>query len=177
MPASPVPARQRATAAVLAIFKTSSWLLHEVSPVFAEHGITASRFDALEALSRHGGTARPAELRDTLHLPAQTVTSVLDQLQAAGLITRSPHPSDRRSTIAELTPAGREAIDRICPPLIDIEKDCMSALSQAEQYQLINLLAKIQERIAQRRAGPATLLPDRRAGAATEPGPAPALPG
>jgi DNA-binding MarR family transcriptional regulator len=122
----------------------------------AEHRITATRFDALEALSRHGGTAKPAELRDTLHLPAQTITSVLDQLQAAGLVTRSPHPRDRRSTVAELTPAGRETVDRICPPLIDIEKDCMSALSQAEQDQLISLLTKIQERITQRRAGTAT---------------------
>jgi len=94
---------------------------------------------------------RPAELRDTLHLPAQTITSVLDQLQAAGLVSRSPHPSDRRSTIAKLTSAGRQTIDRICPPLIDIEADCMSALSQAEQDQLISLLTKIQERIAQRR--------------------------
>lgn len=156
MPADPAPASQRATAAVLAIFKTSSWLLHEVNPVFAGHGITATRFDALEALSSHGGTARPAELRDTLHLPAQTITSVLDQLQAAGLVKRSPHPTDRRSTTAELTPAGRQTIDRVCPPLIDIEKDCMSALSQSEQDQLITLLTKIQERIAQRRGEAAT---------------------
>jgi MarR family transcriptional regulator, transcriptional regulator for hemolysin len=159
MPASPAPASHRAAAAALAVFKTSSWLLHEVSPVFAEHGITATRFDALEALSRHGGTARPAELRDTLHLPAQTITSVLDQLQAAGLVTRSPHPSDRRSTIAELTPAGRTTVDRICPPLIDIEKDCMSALSHAEQDQLIGLLTKVQQRIAQRRGRTATPAP------------------
>jgi DNA-binding MarR family transcriptional regulator len=157
MPADPDPASasQRAATAVLAVLKTSSWLLHEVSPVFAEHGITATRFDALEALSRHGGAARPAELRDTLHLPAQTITSVLDQLQAAGLVSRSPHPSDRRSTIAELTPAGRQTVERVCPPLTDIEEDCMSALSQAEQDQLISLLTKIQARIAQRRQ-PAT---------------------
>jgi DNA-binding MarR family transcriptional regulator len=148
MPANHAPASHRAAAAVLAVVKTSSWLLHEVSPVFAAHGITATRFDALDALSRHGGAARPAELRDTLHLPAQTITSVLDQLQAAGLVSRSPHPSDRRSTIAELTPAGRQAIEQICPPLIEIEDDCMSALSQAEQDQLIGLLARIQDRIA-----------------------------
>jgi len=151
MPADPRPDSLRATAAVLAVFKTNTWLLHELSPVFAAHGITATRFDALEALSRHGGTARPAELRDTLHLPAQTITSVLDQLQAAGLVSRSPHPSDRRSTIAELTAVGRQVIDQICPPLIDIENDCMSALSHTEQDQLIDLLTRIQDRITQRR--------------------------
>jgi DNA-binding MarR family transcriptional regulator len=153
--ASGTVGQPRATAAVLAIFKTSSWLLSEVNPVFAEHGITATRFDALEALSHRRTGTRPAELREMLHLPAQTITGVLDQLQAAGLVRRSPHPSDRRSTVVELTPAGRAAIDRICPPLIDIEHDCMSALSPAEQDQLTGLLAKVQDRIAQRRAAPA----------------------
>lgn len=153
MPLAPGPADQpHATAAVLAIFKTSSWLLSEVNPVFGEYGITATRFDALEALSRCSAGARPAELRDMLHLPAQTITGVLDQLQAAGLVRRSPHPSDRRSTMVELTEAGRAAIDRICPPLIDIEEDCMSGLSPAEQRQLTDLLAKVQTRISQRRA-------------------------
>jgi len=142
----------RATAAVLAIMKTSSWLLDEVQPVFAEHGITASRFDALEALSRRGGRARPAELRDMLHLPAQTITGVIDHLEAADLVRRSPNPADRRSTLVELTAAGQAALDQICPPLIDIEEDCMATLSPADQLRIIDLLAKVQARIAQRRA-------------------------
>ena len=41
---------------------------------------------------------------------------------------------------------------RICPPLIDIERDCVVALSAAEQRQLVALLAKIDARITQRRA-------------------------
>ena len=36
-----------------------------------------------------------------LHLPAQTITGVLDQMEAAGLIKRSPHPSDPRSTLVK----------------------------------------------------------------------------
>jgi DNA-binding MarR family transcriptional regulator len=88
-----------------------------------------------------------------LHLPAQTITGVLDQLQAAGLVTRSPHPGDRRSTIAELTPAGRDTVERICPPLIDVEEDCLSALTPGELRQLTDVLAKIQQRITQRRRG------------------------
>jgi DNA-binding MarR family transcriptional regulator len=152
MPASAAPGEPpTAAAAVLAILKTSSWLLGELSPVFAEHGITAARFDVLDALS-HQGAARPAELRDRLHLPAQTITGVLDQLQAAGLIRRTPHPADRRSTLAELTAAGHTAIAAVCPPLIEIEVDCLARLTPAEQRQLAGLLGRIQERITQRHA-------------------------
>jgi DNA-binding MarR family transcriptional regulator len=139
---------------VLSVLKTSSWLLAELAPVFTGHGITATRFDALDALSRFPAGARPAELRDMLHLPAQTITGVLDQLQAAGLARRSPHPRDRRSTLVELTPAGRAAVDQICPDLIAIEEDCLAGLSPAEQRQLITLLTKVQDRITLRRAGP-----------------------
>jgi DNA-binding MarR family transcriptional regulator len=151
-PGSPGCTTIRATAAVLAILKTASWLLDEVQPVFAEHHITASRFDALEALSRRGGRARPAELRDAAHLPAQTLTGVLDQLAAAGFVRRLPNPADRRSILVELTAAGQAALDRICPPLIEIEEDCMATLSDAELLRITGLLARVQARIAQRRA-------------------------
>ena len=120
--------------------------------MFAEHNTTASRFDTLEALSRKGGRARPGELRDMLHLPGQTLTGMIDQLEIAGLVRRSPNPADRRSTIVELTDTGRATVDRICPPLIDIEEDCMAALTSAEQREIVALLAKVDSRITQRRS-------------------------
>jgi DNA-binding MarR family transcriptional regulator len=141
-----------ATAAVLRVLRTSSHLLDEFAPVFAQHDITASRFDLLDALAKSGGSARPAELRALLHLPAQTLTGVIDQLQAAGLVSRSPHPTDRRSVLVQITAHGRAAIDRICPPLIEIEQDCLASLSAADRRRLADLLNKIEARIATRRA-------------------------
>jgi DNA-binding MarR family transcriptional regulator len=137
---------------VLSVLKTSSWLLAELAPVFTRYGITATRFDILDALSRCPGGARPGDLRDLLHLPAQTITGVLDQLQAAGLVRRCPNPGDRRSTLVELTPEGHAAIDKICPDLITIEEDCLDGLSAEELRQLDGLLAKIQDRISRRRS-------------------------
>lgn len=141
-----------ATAAVLAIFKASTRLLEELQPVFTDHDTTVSRFDVLEALSRRAGPTRPAELREMLHLPAQTLTGLLDQLESASLVRRSPNPADRRSILVELTEQGKAIVERICPPLIEIERDCMVTLSAAEQRQLVALLAKVDARITQRRA-------------------------
>jgi DNA-binding MarR family transcriptional regulator len=151
-----------ATEAALAIIKMASWLLDEVQPVFVEHATTASRFDALEALSRRGGRARPSELREILHLPGQTLTGVIDQLETAGLVVRCPNPTDRRSVLVEMTAEGHAAVDRICPPLIDIERDCMATLTAAEQHQLVDLLAKVEAQINQRRhrnRNPPSVLP------------------
>lgn len=146
------PGAPLATEAVLAVLRTSSWLLAELQPVFTAQGISATRFDALEVIARCGTGVRPAELRDRLHLPAQTVTGVLDQLEAAGLVRRSRHPADRRSILVSATDAGRAVLDRICPPLIEIEEDCLAALSPAEQQQLAGLLGRVQDRIVRRRA-------------------------
>lgn len=140
-----------ATAAVLAILKTSSWLLDEVQPVFAHHGISATRFDILEALSRNPGGVRPVEIRDALHLPAQTLTGVLDQLEGGGLVRRIPNPADRRSILVELTEKGQATVDKVCPPLIDVENDCLNPLTPAEKQVLIDLLAKIEMHIRERR--------------------------
>ena len=120
--------------------------------MFAEHGISPSRFDLLDALAKSGGRARPAELRELLHLPAQTLTGVIDQLETAGLVYRSPNPADRRSVLVQITARGRAAIDRICAPLIEIEQDCMTTLSPAERRRLTGLLDKVETRIAARRA-------------------------
>jgi DNA-binding MarR family transcriptional regulator len=141
-----------ATGAVLAVLRTSSRLLEELEPVFAAHGTTASRFDVLDALSKCGGRGRPAELREALHLPAQTVTGVIDQLEGGGLVRRLPNPIDRRSVLVEITSAGRAAVDRICRPLIEVEEDCMAGLSQTERRRLAELLAKVEARITHRRA-------------------------
>jgi len=39
-----------------------------------------------------------------------TVTVALDQLEKRGLVRRKPHPTDRRTPLAVLTPAGQEML-------------------------------------------------------------------
>jgi len=36
-----------------------------------------------------------------------SVTNIIDRLEAQGLVRRSPHPTDGRTTLAEITEAGR----------------------------------------------------------------------
>ena len=43
-----------------------------------------------------------------LQVHPASVTNVVDRLEADGLVRRVPHPSDGRTTLAEITAAGRE---------------------------------------------------------------------
>ncbi|MEU2864187.1 MarR family winged helix-turn-helix transcriptional regulator [Streptomyces mirabilis] len=56
---------------------------------------------------------RPGELAARLGVEASHVTRQAQQLQKAGYVSRAPDPDDRRAQRIELTPAGRDAIDRI----------------------------------------------------------------
>jgi DNA-binding MarR family transcriptional regulator len=53
------------------------------------------------------------ELSGATAQPPSTLTGVLDRLERRGVIARRPNPSDRRSTLIVLTPAGRETARRV----------------------------------------------------------------
>jgi len=52
-------------------------------------------------------------LADEWRCDASTVTWMVDRLEARGLAERRPHPSDRRSRLVALTPAGHKLWSRI----------------------------------------------------------------
>ena len=45
-----------------------------------------------------------------LQVHPTSVTNAVDRLEAAGLAARRPHPSDGRTVLVEITPAGRELV-------------------------------------------------------------------
>lgn len=50
-----------------------------------------------------------------------TVTLTVDQLTAAGLVERRAHPTDRRTVLAALTPAGIETMTQIADALAAVD--------------------------------------------------------
>ena len=45
-----------------------------------------------------------------------SVTNIVDRLEAQGLVRRVPHPTDRRTTLAEITAEGR----KVCAEATDV---------------------------------------------------------
>jgi DNA-binding MarR family transcriptional regulator len=52
-------------------------------------------------------------LADRLRLQKSTVSRLVDELCADGLVTRSTNPDDRRSVLLELTALGRKRAERL----------------------------------------------------------------
>ncbi len=69
-----------------------------------EDSVGLAPLRALQSLDRRG-PSMVGELGDDLGLVPSTASRLSDRLAEAGLITRRPAPSDRRSTLLELTGA------------------------------------------------------------------------
>jgi DNA-binding MarR family transcriptional regulator len=87
--------------------------------------------------------ATPAELAEVSGVSRAGMTSRLDRLVEAGLVTREVDPQDRRRVLIRPTPAGREAWDNAVHEGMAREQHLLHALSVRELDQLNTLLRKV----------------------------------
>ena len=80
------------------------------------------------------------------HAP-RTVTEAIDALEAAGHLRRRVVPEDRRVKLVELTPAGREVLDRAQPEYERLLAETVGTLEQSELAGLDAALCKLSQRI------------------------------
>jgi DNA-binding MarR family transcriptional regulator len=68
--------------------------------------LSMPQFGALAYLRRHGG-ASLSDLAAFMGLTPPSVSKLVDGLVARGMVSREPHPADRRRLMLTLTAAGR----------------------------------------------------------------------
>src|SRR5262245_57724054 len=80
-------------------------------------GLPYTRLRLLEALHCQGPGMMRA-LGDGLGLSPRNMTALVDALEDEGLVTRRPHPRDRRAVLVELTDTGRDAAECTLEPRV-----------------------------------------------------------
>lgn len=91
-----------------AILRSYQMLNHQVSEVMQAHGLTFPRYEVLTWLEIEPDSALTLSwISSVLRIPPATVTNLIDRLEADGHVRRVPHPTDARTTLAEITAAGR----------------------------------------------------------------------
>jgi DNA-binding MarR family transcriptional regulator len=65
---------------------------------------------ALRVIGRYAPSARVQELSQELRITVGAASKLADRLEKEGLAQRLPHPSDRRSSLIALSPAGERAL-------------------------------------------------------------------
>jgi DNA-binding MarR family transcriptional regulator len=72
--------------------------------------VTLTHLAALSTLKRHGAMS-PGELAGHERVQPPSMTRVVVALESMGLVTRTPHPTDGRQVVIELTPAAEQLLD------------------------------------------------------------------
>jgi DNA-binding MarR family transcriptional regulator len=98
-------------AAVTSIVRAQQILLARIDEQLRDLDLTFARYELLMLLhfSREGRLPMNV-VGSRLQVHPTSVTSAVDRLERQGFVHRSPHPTDGRTKLAELTDAGRERV-------------------------------------------------------------------
>jgi DNA-binding MarR family transcriptional regulator len=112
---------------------------------FTDSDFTLEDYGTLHALmvQPYPTEATPAQLAEASNVTRAAMTSRLDRLVNAGLVTREVDPLDRRRIVIRPTTAGRNAWDSYVHHGMARERDLLHALSPRELEQLNTLLRKV----------------------------------
>lgn len=105
----------------------------------AERVLTYPRLRVLEYLYCNGAV-RMGDLAHELGLPPRNLTTVADGLEADDLAHRSPHPTDRRVTMLDITKAGNQVIEATFAPRLHEIARLFDNLTGDEKSQLLATL-------------------------------------
>lgn len=128
-------------------FQTAFWSAKRAMAVAAEaaynrHGVRAGQQFILWCLWETDGLT-PGEIARRLELATPTVTRAATRMEAAGLLRRSPHPTDARLVRLVLTDRGRELEGVIAEEMTRLSQKALRGMSPEERSQLLRSLHTI----------------------------------
>ncbi|WP_433132962.1 MarR family winged helix-turn-helix transcriptional regulator [Micromonospora sp. CA-240977] len=127
------------------VYRVAAAIGERTERAYQRLGIGRGEFDVLATLRRSGEpfNLSPKQLSDTLMLTTGGMTGRLDKLEKAGLITRTPDPSDRRSLRAQLSPSGRDLVDEAVGAGLAVQREALEKLDPADARRLAELLREL----------------------------------
>ena len=84
-----------------------------------------------------------SSLVPALRVPASRIVTLVDRMEAAGLLTRRPRPHDRRAHALHLTGKGERALDTVMRVGREHEADLTAGLTDDERSDLERLLLAV----------------------------------
>jgi DNA-binding MarR family transcriptional regulator len=101
------------------LMRVQQLVLAGLDETLKPHGLTFARYEALVLLTfTRAGSLPLGKMGRRLQVHPTSVTSIVDRLEAAGLVRRQRHPDDGRAVLAEITPIGRELVEAATKDLV-----------------------------------------------------------
>ncbi len=143
------PFSHKAHEAALNIVFTASRLTKEGNRILQPFGITDAQFNVLMLLKDHAesGPITQTDLGRMLLVNRSNVTGLVDRMEQAGLIRRTPVPGDRRVNHVEMTERGRTVLKEAHDAYYRRLEKLMGVFSGDDYECICRLLERIRSQI------------------------------
>lgn len=142
--------KHRPHEALLNVYYTAAKTQKKADEFFRLHGLTDVQFNVLMLLRSQSGDRgglTQVELSRMMLVNRANITTLIDRMQRAKLVVRVADPEDRRFNIIKMTPKGESLYDKVSALYQRKVRDIMSALSDAEQADLMAKLGRLRKKL------------------------------
>lgn len=132
-------------AAVTSVMRAQQIFIARLNDVLAPFELSFARYEALMLLhlSRRGSLPL-GKIGARLQVHPTSVTNLVDRLERLRYVTRAPHVSDRRTTLATITEAGRAVAEAATAALNDMRFGT-EPLRRQDLVALVDVLHRLRE--------------------------------
>jgi DNA-binding MarR family transcriptional regulator len=123
------------------ISQVRATLRGQLDAALADKGLTAPQYTALTTLEEDPGLSN-AEMARLCFVTPQTMLRIIENLENAGLVGRTPHPTHGRVRQIELTARGRKLVAECHQRVLALEDRLVASLTRGERKQLFELLQR-----------------------------------
>ncbi len=114
--------------------------------LMAEVELEPRQFALMRAIEAFEGRSQNS-VGEWLRIPPSSMVSVIDHLEARGLVERRLHPTDRRSRTLHLTPLGRDVLDRATELAMRLEQTICEGFAAERRSELIEMLVAVADNL------------------------------
>lgn len=132
-------------AAATSIMRAQQIVLARVDEALRPFELTFARYEALVLLTFSARGSLPlGKMGERLMIHPTSVTNIVDRLEAQELVRRVDHPTDRRTTLCEITDEGRRVMAKATDAVTAVELG-IAGLTERDMEQLTRLLGKLRK--------------------------------
>ncbi len=106
-------------------------------------GLSAAKYKVLSQIAKSKDPVPLRLLAEEQQCVASNVTTLVDRLEADGLVRRVDDPADRRSKRAELTAVGKEKAAEGARVVAEVESSFAESLDPTERLALAKVLGSL----------------------------------
>lgn len=129
--------------AVTSIMRVQQILMARLNALLKPFDLTFPRYEALMLLHlSRTGSLPLGKIGARLQVHRTSVTNIIDGLERSGLVRRGPHEHDRRTTLASITPRGREVAEEATGVLNEARFGTLP-LSRGDLETIVEILQRV----------------------------------